>query len=53
MLSTAKFLSVTLDEATAVDVTSWMSVHMYVVVDWSREPLFIKVGECEKIQACN
>jgi hypothetical protein len=40
----AHFFSVSLDESTAVDVTSWMAVHMHVVHDWEREPLYIKVG---------
>lgn len=39
----ANFISVSLDEATACDNTNYMSVHVHVIVNWTRVPLFVKL----------
>lgn len=46
-LRASRFIALSLDEATAVDNTSYLCVHAYVLVGWERVPLFIKVRSYE------
>jgi hypothetical protein len=41
----APFFSVSMDEATAIDTTSYLSVHGYLLVDWEVIPFFIKLQQ--------
>jgi len=41
------FSNVSVDDVIAIDNTSWISLHLYVVQGWKRNPLFVcvkKVG---------
>jgi hypothetical protein len=49
VLQSAKIISISADEVTAVDNTCWVGVHIYVVQSWERMPhllhflVFLKV----------
>ena len=45
----ARFLSVSLDEATAVDSRSYMAVHVYVLENWVRRPYFVDLIEVTEV----
>jgi len=47
LISAARFVAVTVDEVTAVDNSSWLSVHAYIVQDWIRIPLLISLQRVE------
>ena len=38
IIQSACILSISVDEVTAVDNTSWLGVHVYVMDDWERVP---------------
>ena len=41
----ARFLSASLDEATAIDKKSYMAMHVYTVVDFARLSYFVDLIE--------
>jgi len=43
LVQKARFLAVTVDEVTAVDIVLYLSVHYYVVQDWVRIPLLVSL----------
>ncbi|KAG2423744.1 hypothetical protein HYH02_015284 [Chlamydomonas schloesseri] len=43
VLRRARFISVSLDEATACDNTAWLSVHVYVLEDFERKVIFLNL----------
>ena len=44
LVSLASFISASADEATACDRTPYMAVHVYIMIDWVREPLLVRVS---------
>ena len=44
LVGEANFMSVSLDEATACDRSSLMSIHLHVMKDWERQALFLTVS---------
>jgi len=47
LIGAARFLTVTVDEVTAVDNSNFLSVHAYIVWDWIRIPLLIALQRVE------
>jgi len=47
LIEKANFLAVTVDEVTALDNASYLSVHCYVVCDWVRIPLLVALQRVE------
>jgi hypothetical protein len=39
----AQFIAISADEVTACDNSSWISIHAYLVENWERVPLLLKV----------
>ena len=40
-LTAARYFAITVDEVTSVDNQSWMSIHIYVMKDWIRQPYLL------------
>jgi len=47
LIQSAKYMAVTVDEVTAVDNSSFLTVHAYIVQDWMRIPLLISLQRVE------
>lgn len=47
LIGAARYLAVTVDEVTAVDNSSYLSVHAYIVQDWVRVPLLVSLQRVE------
>ena len=45
LITASPFWSVSLDEATAVDKTSWLCCHLYIIQDFQRVPVFVKLAK--------
>ena len=43
VLSDANFLSISADEVTSVDNTSWLSLHVYACQSWKRVPILLSL----------
>jgi hypothetical protein len=43
MVRSARFISLSCDEVTSIDNGSWISIHCYVVQNWSRVPILISL----------
>jgi hypothetical protein len=41
MVKSARFISISCNEVTSIDNGSWISIHAYVVQNWSRIPILI------------
>lgn len=44
VVQNAKFVSISADEVTAVDNTSWIGVHVYAVQSWERIPYLLHLS---------
>ena len=44
-IAASPFWSVSLDEATAIDKTSWLCCHIYIIEDFKRIPIFVKLAK--------
>jgi hypothetical protein len=42
-VSGANYFSLSYDEVTTFDNQSWISIHVYVLVDWERVPLLLSL----------
>jgi hypothetical protein len=50
LVKAAEFLAVSLDEATAVDNTAWLSSHLYIIDnDFKRVPIFMGLSEVSAV----
>ena len=47
LISEASYLAVTCDETTAVDNSSWLCLHVYVMENWSRKPLLLTLQKLD------
>jgi hypothetical protein len=47
VVNVVNFLFVSADEVTTIDITSWISLHIYVVQSWKRIPLLVCVEKLE------
>jgi hypothetical protein len=47
LIGEARYIVVTVDEVIAVDNSSFLSVHVYIVQDWVRIPLFVSLQRVE------
>ena len=47
MIGEASDIVVTCDESTAVDNTSWLCLHVYVMHNWSRKPLLLTLQKLD------
>ena len=44
-IAASPFWSVSLDEAIAIDKTSWLCCHIYIIEDFKRVPVFVKLAQ--------
>ena len=47
LIGEASYIAVTCDESTAVDNTSWLCLHVYVMQNWSRRPLLLTLQKLD------
>lgn len=47
LIQGARYIACLVDEVTAVDNSSWLSVHLYVVQEWVRVPLLVSLQRVE------
>ena len=45
VVSDSNFISLSCDEVITIDNQSWISIHVYVLVDWERMPMLLSL-EC-------
>jgi hypothetical protein len=44
----ARFISLSCDKVTSIDNGSWISIHCYIVQNWSRVPILISLERVEE-----
>jgi hypothetical protein len=47
MLAAAQYISLTIDETSAVDNLSYIVIHVYILQDWGRIPLVLHLNKLE------
>jgi hypothetical protein len=45
MVGATRYVAITCDEVTTVDCQSWISVHAYIVRDWERYPILLRLEQ--------
>jgi hypothetical protein len=48
IVNSARFFSVSCDEVTSIDNGSWISIHCYVVQNWTRVPILITLEQMKE-----
>ena len=47
LIGDASYIAVTCDESTAMDNTSWLCLHVYVMHNWNRKPLLLTLEKLD------
>ena len=47
LISEASYLAVTCDETIAIDNSSWLCLHVYVMENWSQKPLLLTLQKLD------